>query len=222
MKKSLIFIAISAVLLTGCSNRLVFKDTMSETDAFVNAKLLESVNEIEHSIAELKAVTYGKPIAEQKMSNPIKSTVANPKEKFTEAKQAVKKVADEKVTDVEKSVKNEKAILDEKVAAKKEAVKEQAKEQAKEQVKEKAENLNKLATPVDIDFTGKASSLLEQLSAHIGYKFKQSGVDTSNIRVNTQTNMQAALESVSAQLKDMADIKVNPKAKTITLINKAK
>lgn len=218
MKKSLIFIAISAVLLTGCSNRLVFKDTMSETDAFVNAKLLESVNEIEHSIAELKAVTYGKPIAEQKMSNPIKSTVANPKEKFTEAKQAVKKVADEKVTDVEKSVKNEKAILDEKVAAKKEAVK----EQAKEQVKEKAENLNKLATPVDIDFTGKASSLLEQLSAHIGYKFKQSGVDTSNIRVNTQTNVQAALESVSAQLKDMADIKVNPKAKTITLINKAK
>lgn len=191
---------------------------MSETDAFVNAKLLESVNEIEHSIAELKAVTYGKPIAEQKMSNPIKSTVANPKEKFTEAKQAVKKVADEKVTDVEKSVKNEKAILDEKVVAKKEAVK----EQAKEQVKEKAENLNKLATPVDIDFTGKASSLLEQLSAHIGYKFKQSGVDTSNIRVNTQTNVQAALESVSAQLKDMADIKVNPKAKTITLINKAK
>ena len=83
MKKSLIFIAISAVLLTGCSNRLVFKDTMSETDAFVNAKLLESVNEIEHSISELKAVTYGKPIAEQKMSNPIKSTVANPKEKFT-------------------------------------------------------------------------------------------------------------------------------------------
>lgn len=218
MKKSLIFIAISAVLLTGCSNRLVFKDTMSETDAFVNAKLLESVNEIEHSIAELKAVTYGKPIAEQKMSNPIKSTVANPKEKLTEAKQAVKKVADEKVTDVEKSVKNEKAILDEKVTAKKEAVK----EQAKEQVKEKAENLNKLATPVDIDFTGKASSLLEQLSAHIGYKFKQSGVDTSNIRVNTQTNVQAALESVSAQLKDMADIKVNPKAKTITLINKAK
>ena len=218
MKKSLIFITISAVLLTGCSNRLVFKDTMSETDAFVNAKLLESVNEIEHSIAELKAVTYGKPIAEQKMSNPIKSTVANPKEKFTEAKQAVKKVADEKVKDVEKSVKNEKAILDEKVAAKKEAVK----EQAKEQVKEKAENLNKLATPVDIDFTGKASSLLEQLSAHIGYKFKQSGVDTSNIRVNTQTNVQAALESVSAQLKDMADIKVNPKAKTITLINKAK
>ena len=218
MKKSLIFIAISAVLLTGCSNRLVFKDTMSETDAFVNAKLLESVNEIEHSIAELKAVTYGKPIAEQKMSNPIKSTVANPKEKFTEAKQAVKKVADEKVADVEKSIKNEKAILDEKVTAKKEAVK----EQAKEQVKEKAENLNKLATPVDIDFTGKASSLLEQLSAHIGYKFKQSGVDTSNIRVNTQTNVQAALESVSAQLKDMADIKVNPKAKTITLINKAK
>ena len=89
-------------------------------------------------------------------------------------------------------------------------------------MKEKAENLNKLATPVDIDFTGKASSLLEQLSAHIGYKFKQSGVDTSNIKVNTQTNVQAALESVSAQLKDMADIKVNPKAKTITLINKAK
>ena len=219
MKKSLIFIAISAVLLTGCSsNRLVFKDTMSETDAFVNAKLLESVNEIEHSIAELKAVTYGKPIAEQKMSNPIKSTVANPKEKFTEAKQAVKKVADEKVTAVEKSVKNEKAILDEKVTAKKEAVK----EQAKEQVKEKTEYLNKLITPVDIEFTGKASSLLEQLSSHIGYKFKQSGVDTSNIRVNTQTTVQDALESVSAQLKDMADIKVNQKAKTITLINKAK
>lgn len=219
MKKSLIFIAISAVLLTGCSsNRLVFKDTMSETDAFVNAKLLESVNEIEHSIAELKAVTYGKPIAEQKMSNPIKSTVANPKEKFTEAKQAMKKVADEKVTTVEKSVKNEKAILDEKVTAKKEAVK----EQAKEQVKEKTEYLNKLNTPVDIEFTGKASSLLEQLSSHIGYKFKQSGVDTSNIRVNTQTTVQDALESVSAQLKDMADIKVNQKAKTITLINKAK
>lgn len=219
MKKSLIFIAISAVLLTGCSsNRLVFKDTMSETDAFVNAKLLESVNEIEHSIAELKAVTYGKPIAEQKMSNPIKSTVANPKEKFTEAKQAMKKVADEKVTTVEKSVKNEKAILDEKVTAKKEAVK----EQAKEQVKEKTEYLNKLITPVDIEFTGKASSLLEQLSSHIGYKFKQSGVDTSNIRVNTQTTVQDALESVSAQLKDMADIKVNQKAKTITLINKAK
>jgi lipoprotein len=219
MKKSLIFIAISAVLLTGCSsNHLVFKDTMSETDAFVNAKLLESVNEIEHSIAELKAVTYGKPIAEQKMSNPIKSTVANPKEKFTEAKQAVKKVADEKVTAVEKSVKNEKAILDDKVTAKKEAVK----EQAKEQVKEKTEYLNKLITPVDIEFTGKASSLLEQLSSHIGYKFKQSGVDTSNIRVNTQTTVQDALESVSAQLKDMADIKVNQKAKTITLINKAK
>ena len=219
MKKSLIFIAISAVLLTGCSsNRLVFKDTMSETDAFVNAKLLESVNEIEHSIAELKAVTYGKPIAEQKMSNPIKSTVANPKEKFTESKQAMKKVADEKVTTVEKSVKNEKAILDEKVTAKKEAVK----EQAKEQVKEKTEYLNKLITPVDIEFTGKASSLLEQLSSHIGYKFKQSGVDTSNIRVNTQTTVQDALESVSAQLKDMADIKVNQKAKTITLINKAK
>lgn len=219
MKKSLIFIAISAVLLTGCSsNSLVFKDTMSETDAFVNAKLLESVNEIEHSIAELKAVTYGKPIAEQKMSNPIKSTVANPKEKFTEAKQAVKKTADEKVTTVEKSVKNEKAILDEKVTAKKEAVK----EQAKEQVKEKTEYLNKLITPVDIEFTGKASSLLEQLSSHIGYKFKQSGVDTSNIRVNTQTTVQDALESVSAQLKDMADIKVNQKAKTITLINKAK
>ena len=219
MKKSLIFIAISAVLLTGCSsNRLVFKDTMSETDAFVNAKLLESVNEIEHSIAELKAVTYGKPIAEQKMSNPIKSTVANPKEKFTEAKQAMKKVADEKVTTVEKSVKNEKAILDEKVTAKKEAVK----EQAKEQVKEKTEYLNKLITPVDIEFTGKASSLLDQLSSHIGYKFKQSGVDTSNIRVNTQTTVQDALESVSAQLKDMADIKVNQKAKTITLINKAK
>ena len=191
---------------------------MSETDAFVNAKLLESVNEIEHSIAELKAVTYGKPIAEQKMSNPIKSTVANPKEKFTEAKQAVKKVADEKVTAVEKSVKNEKAILDDKVTAKKEAVK----EQAKEQVKEKTEYLNKLITPVDIEFTGKASSLLEQLSSHIGYKFKQSGVDTSNIRVNTQTTVQDALESVSAQLKDMADIKVNQKAKTITLINKAK
>lgn len=191
---------------------------MSETDAFVNAKLLESVNEIEHSIAELKAVTYGKPIAEQKMSNPIKSTVANPKEKFTEAKQAVKKTADEKVTTVEKSVKNEKAILDEKVTAKKEAVK----EQAKEQVKEKTEYLNKLITPVDIEFTGKASSLLEQLSSHIGYKFKQSGVDTSNIRVNTQTTVQDALESVSAQLKDMADIKVNQKAKTITLINKAK
>lgn len=219
MKKSLIFIAISAVLLTGCSsNHLVFKDTMSETDAFVNAKLLESVNEIEHSIAELKAVTYGKPIAEQKMSNPIKSTVANPKEKFTEAKQAMKKVADEKVTTVGKSVKNEKAILDEKVTAKKEAVK----EQAKEQVKEKTEYLNKLITPVDIEFTGKASSLLEQLSSHIGYKFKQSGVDTSNIRVNTQTTVQDALESVSAQLKDMADIKVNQKAKTITLINKAK
>jgi lipoprotein len=219
MKKSLIFIAISAVLLTGCSsNRLVFKDTMSETDAFVNAKLLESVNEIEHSIAELKAVTYGKPIAEQKMSNPIKSTVANPKEKFTESKQAVKKTADEKVTTVEKTVKNEKAILDEKVTAKKEAVK----EQAKEQVKEKTEYLNKLITPVDIEFTGKASSLLEQLSSHIGYKFKQSGVDTSNIRVNTQTTVQDALESVSAQLKDMADIKVNQKAKTITLINKAK
>lgn len=219
MKKSLIFIAISAVLLTGCSsNHLVFKDTMSETDAFVNAKLLESVNEIEHSIAELKAVTYGKPIAEQKMSNPIKSTVANPKEKFTEAKQAVKKVADEKVTAVEKSVKNEKAILDDKVTAKKEAVK----EQAKEQVKEKTEYLNKLITPVDIEFTGKASSLLEQLSSHIGYKFKQSGVDTSNIRVNTQTTVQDALESVSAQLKDMADIKVNQKVKTITLINKAK
>jgi lipoprotein len=219
MKKSLIFIAISAVLLTGCSsNRLVFKDTMSETDAFVNAKLLESVNEIEHSIAELKAVTYGKPIAEQKMSNPIKSTVANPKEKFTEAKQAVKKTADEKVTTIEKTVKNEKAILDEKVTAKKEAVK----EQAKEQVKEKTEYLNKLITPVDIEFTGKASSLLEQLSSHIGYKFKQSGVDTSNIRVNTQTTVQDALESVSAQLKDMADIKVNQKAKTITLINKAK
>lgn len=219
MKKSLIFIAISAVLLTGCSsNHLVFKDTMSETDAFVNAKLLESVNEIEHSIAELKAVTYGKPIAEQKMSNPIKSTVANPKEKFTESKQAVKKATDEKVTAVEKSVKNEKAILDEKVTAKKETVK----EQAKEQVKEKTEYLNKLATPVDIEFTGKASSLLEQLSSHIGYKFKQSGVDTSNIRVNTQTTVQDALESVSAQLKDMADIKVNQKAKTITLINKAK
>ena len=219
MKKSLIFIAISAVLLTGCSsNHLVFKDTMSETDAFVNAKLLESVNEIEHSIAELKAVTYGKPIAEQKMSNPIKSTVANPKEKFTETKQAVKKVADEKVTAVEKSVKNEKAILDEKMTAKKETVK----EQAKEQVKEKTEYLNKLVTPVDIEFTGKASSLLEQLSSHIGYKFKQSGVDTSNIRVNTQTTVQDALESVSAQLKDMADIKVNQKAKTITLINKAK
>lgn len=191
---------------------------MSETDAFVNAKLLESVNEIEHSIAELKAVTYGKPIAEQNMSNPIKSTVANPKEKFTEAKQAVKKTADEKVTTVEKTVKNEKAILDEIVTAKKETVK----EQAKEQVKEKTEYLNKLVTPVDIEFTGKASSLLEQLSSHIGYKFKQSGVDTSNIRVNTQTTVQDALESVSAQLKDMADIKVNQKAKTITLINKAK
>lgn len=219
MKKSLIFIAISAVLLTGCSsNRLVFKDTMSETDAFVNAKLLESVNEIEHSIAELKAVTYGKPIAEQKMSNPIKSTVANPKEKFTEAKQAVKKATDEKVTDVEKSVKKEKAILDEKVTTKTEAVK----EQAKEQVKEKTEYLNKLITPVDIEFTGKASSLLDQLSSHIGYKFKQSGVDSSNIRVNTKTTVQDALESVSAQLKDMADIKVNQKARTITLINKAK
>lgn len=218
MKKSLIFIAISAVLLTGCSNRLVFKDTMSETDAFVNAKLLESVNEIEHSISELKAVTYGKPIAEQKMSNPIKSTVANPKEKFTEAKQSAKKTVNDQVADVEKTVKKEKSIVDESVAAKVENVK----TQAKEQVKEKAENLNKLATPVDIDFTGKASSLLEQLSAHIGYKFKQSGVDTSNIKVNTQTNVQAALESVSAQLKDMADIKVNPKAKTITLINKAK
>lgn len=219
MKKSLIFIAISAVLLTGCSsNRLVFKDTMSETDAFVNAKLLESVNEIEHSIAELKAVTYGKPIAEQKMSNPIKSTVANPKEKFTEAKQAVKKATDEKVTDVEKSVKKERAILDEKVTTKTEAVK----EQAKEQVKEKTEYLNKLITPVDIEFTGKASSLLDQLSSHIGYKFKQSGVDSSNIRVNTKTTVQDALESVSAQLKDMADIKVNQKARTITLINKAK
>ena len=218
MKKSLIFIAISAVLLTGCSNRLVFKDTMSETDAFVNAKLLESVNEIEHSIAELKAVTYGKPIAEQKMSNPIKSTVANPKEKFTEAKQSAKKTANDQVADVEKTVKKEKSIVEKSVTAKVE----NAKTQAKEQVKEKAENLNKLATPVDIDFTGKASSLLEQLSAHIGYKFKQSGVDTSNIKVNTQTNVQAALESVSAQLKDMADIKVNPKAKTITLINKAK
>jgi fungal domain of unknown function (DUF1750) len=218
MKKSLIFIAISAVLLTGCSNRLVFKDTMSETDAFVNAKLLESVNEIEHSISELKAVTYGKPIAEQKMSNPIKSTVANPKEKFTEAKQSAKKTVNDQVADVEKTIKKEKSIVEESVAAKVE----NAKTQAKEQVKEKAENLNKLATPVDIDFTGKASSLLEQLSAHIGYKFKQSGVDTSNIRVNTQTNVQAALESVSAQLKDMADIKVNPKAKTITLINKAK
>lgn len=219
MKKSLIFIAISAVLLTGCSsNRLVFKDTMSETDAFVNAKLLESVNEIEHSIAELKAVTYGKPIAEQKMSNPIKSTVANPKEKFTEAKQAVKKATDEKVTDIEKSVKKEKAILDEKVTTKTEAVK----EQAKEQVKEKTEYLNKLITPVDIEFTGKASSLLDQLSSHIGYKFKQSGVDSSNIRVNTKTTVQDALESVSAQLKDMADIKVNQKARTITLINKAK
>lgn len=219
MKKSLIFIAISAVLLTSCSsNRLVFKDTMSETDAFVNAKLLESVNEIEHSIAELKAVTYGKPIAEQKMSNPIKSTVANPKEKFTEAKQAVKKATDEKVTDIEKSVKKEKAILDEKVTTKTEAVK----EQAKEQVKEKTEYLNKLITPVDIEFTGKASSLLDQLSSHIGYKFKQSGVDSSNIRVNTKTTVQDALESVSAQLKDMADIKVNQKARTITLINKAK
>lgn len=219
MKKSLIFIAISAVLLTGCSsNRLVFKDTMSETDAFVNAKLLESVNEIEHSIAELKAVTYGKPIAEQKMSNPIKSTVANPKEKFTEAKQAVKKATDEKVTDVEKSVKKEKAILDEKVTTKTEAVK----EQVKDQVKEKTEYLNKLITPVDIEFTGKASSLLDQLSSHIGYKFKQSGVDSSNIRVNTKTTVQDALESVSAQLKDMADIKVNQKARTITLINKAK
>ena len=218
MKKSLIFIAISAVLLTGCSNRLVFKDTMSETDAFVNAKLLESVNEIEHSISELKAVTYGKPIAEQKMSNPITSTVANPKEKFTEAKQSAKKTVNDQVADVEKTIKKEKSIVEESVAAKVE----NAKTQAKEQVKEKAENLNKLATPVDIDFTGKASSLLEQLSAHIGYKFKQSGVDTSNIRVNTQTNVQAALESVSAQLKDMADIKVNPKAKTITLINKAK
>lgn len=219
MKKSLIFIAISAVLLTGCSsNRLVFKDTMSETDAFVNAKLLESVNEIEHSIAELKAVTYGKPIAEQKMSNPIKSTVANPKEKFTEAKQAVKKATDEKVTDVEKSVKKEKAILDEKVTTKTEAVK----EQVKDQVKEKTEYLNKLITPVDIEFTGKASSLLDQLSSHIGYKFKQSGVDSSNIRVNTKTTIQDALESVSAQLKDMADIKVNQKARTITLINKAK
>ena len=216
MKKSLIFIAISAVLLTGCSNRLVFKDTMSETDAFVNAKLLESVNEIEHSISELKAVTYGKPIAEQKMSNPIKSTVANPKEKFTEAKQSAKKTANDQVADVEKTVKKEKSIVEESVTAKVENAKTQ------EQVKEKAENLNKLATPVDIDFTGKASSLLEQLSAHIGYKFKQSGVDTSNIKVNTQTNVQAALESVSAQLKDMADIKVNPKAKTITLINKAK
>ena len=130
----------------------------------------------------------------------------------------MKKVADEKVTAVEKSVKNEKAILDDKVTAKKETVK----EQAKEQVKEKTEYLNKLATPVDIEFTGKASSLLEQLSSHIGYKFKQSGVDTSNIRVNTQTTVQDALESVSAQLKDMADIKVNQKAKTITLINKAK
>lgn len=219
MKKSLIFIAISAVLLTGCSsNRLVFKDTMSETDAFVNAKLLESVNEIEHSIAELKAVTYGKPIAEQKMSNPIKSTVANPKEKFTEAKQAVKKATDEKVTDIEKSVKKEKAILDEKVTTKTEAVK----EQVKDQVKEKTEYLNKLITPVDIEFTGKASSLLDQLSSHIGYKFKQSGVDSSNIRVNTKTTVQDALESVSAQLKDMADIKVNQKARTITLINKAK
>lgn len=218
MKKSLIFIAISAVLLTGCSNRLVFKDTMSETDAFVNAKLLESVNEIEHSISELKAVTYGKPIAEQKMSNPIKSTVANPKEKFTEAKQSAKKTVNDQVADVEKTVKKEKSIVEESVTAKVE----NAKTQAKEQVKEKAENLNKLATPVDIDFTGKASSLLEQLSSHIGYKFKQSGVDTSNIKVNTQTNVQAALESVSAQLKDMADIKVNPKAKTITLINKAK
>lgn len=191
---------------------------MSETDAFVNAKLLESVNEIEHSISELKAVTYGKPIAEQKMSNPIKSTVANPKEKFTEAKQSAKKTVNDQVADVEKTIKKEKSIVEESVAAKVE----NAKTQAKEQVKEKAENLNKLATPVDIDFTGKASSLLEQLSAHIGYKFKQSGVDTSNIRVNTQTNVQAALESVSAQLKDMADIKVNPKAKTITLINKAK
>ena len=218
MKKSLIFIAISAVLLTGCSNRLVFKDTMSETDAFVNAKLLESVNEIEHSISELKAVTYGKPIAEQKMSNPIKSTVANPKEKFTEAKQSAKKTVNDQVADVEKTVKKEKSILEESVAAKVE----NAKTQAKEQVKEKAENLNKLATPVDIDFTGKASSLLEQLSAHIGYKFKQSGVDTSNIRVNTQTDVQAALESVSEQLKDMADIKVNPKAKTITLIKRNK
>ena len=201
MKKSLIFIAISAVLLTGCSsNRLVFKDTMTETDAFVNAKLLESVNEIEHSLTELKAVTYGKPIAEQKMSDPIKSTVANPKEKFTETKQAVKKTTDEKVT------------------AKTESIK----EQAESQVKEKTEYLNKLITPVDIEFTGKASNLLDQLSSHIGYKFKQSGVDTSNIKVNTKTTVQDALESISAQLKDMADIKVNQKAKTITLINKAK
>ena len=218
MKKSLIFIAISAVLLTGCSNHIVFKDTMSETDAFVNSKLLESVNEIEHSIAELKAVTYGKPIAEQKMSNPIKYTVANPKEKLTEAKQTVKKSASEQADAVEKTIKKEQAVVNEKVAAKVE----DTKTQAKEQVKEKVETLNKLATPVDIEFTGKASSLLEQLSSHIGYKFKQSGVDTSNIRVNTQTNVQAALESVSAQLKDMADIKVNQKAKTITLINKAK
>lgn len=218
MKKSLIFIAISAVLLTGCSNTIVFKDTMSETDAFVNAKLLESVDEIEHSIAELKAVTYGKPIAEQKMSNPIKSTVANPKEKLTETKQAVKKAVNEQEATAEKSIKKEKTDIEEKVVTKVD----NAKAQAKEQVKEKTESLNKLATPVDIDFTGKASSLLDQLSSHIGYKFKQSGVDTSNIRVNTQTNVQAALESVSAQLKDMADIKVNQKAKTITLINKAK
>lgn len=218
MKKSLIFIAISAVLLTGCSNHIVFKDTMSETDAFVNSKLLESVNEIEHSIAELKAVTYGKPIAEQKMSNPIKYTVANPKEKLTEAKQTVKKSASEQADAVEKTIKKEQAVVNEKVAAKVE----DTKTQAKEQLKEKVETLNKLATPVDIEFTGKASSLLEQLSSHIGYKFKQSGIDTSNIRVNTQTNVQAALESVSAQLKDMADIKVNQKAKTITLINKAK
>ena len=218
MKKSLIFIAISAVLLTGCSNHIVFKDTMSETDAFVNSKLLESVNEIEHSIAELKAVTYGKPIAEQKTSNPIKYTVANPKEKLTEAKQTVKKSASEQADTVEKTIKKEQAVVNEKVAAKVE----DTKAQAKEQVKEKVETLNKLATPVDIEFTGKASSLLEQLSSYIGYKCKQSGVDTSNIKVNTQTNVPAALESVSAQLKDMADIKVNQKAKTITLINKAK
>lgn len=227
MKKLLPFLI--AGILTGCtSNKVVMGESMAETEAYVNAKLLEGVESIQATLAEVRASKFG--TTHRDTSDDIDNTVVNKNGTF-------KKNADSLKNNIKKDVKDTVKETTKTVTATTSSTKEKMKEIAKDsqkqvsketkQVKddtskvvEQKEYLNKLITPVDVQYSGKASTLLSQLANNTGYKFNSVGEDLTRVSINSKGTVQDVLAEIATKTKGVADIKVNTSAKTITLINK--
>lgn len=222
MKKLLPFLI--AGILTGCtSNKVVMGESMAETEAYVNAKLLEGVESIQATLAEVRASKFG--TTHRDTSDDIDNTVVNKNGTF-------KKNADSLKNNIKKDVKDTTKTVTATTSSTKEKMKEIAKDTQKQvskeikQVKdtskvvEQKEYLNKLITPVDVQYSGKASTLLSQLAGNTGYKFNSVGEDLTRVSINSKGTVQDVLAEIATKTKGVADIKVNTNAKTITLINK--